>query len=149
MLSSLATLFLCFLLICYPYTLLHCSGCYRDINGVHLIARSRSELHYRNAELIMWSPVKIKILIRECNCSIGDYCNRLFSPDLNLFILVTVALFVCLLVSLFFVRLWSLLQVATALLVAGSTLTFWTPWQTSFTFTSSYSSIVQSAWLLV
>jgi len=30
--------------------------------------------------------------------------------------------------------------VATALLVAGSTLTFWIPWQTSFASTSSYSS---------
>jgi len=33
--------------------------------------------------------------------------------------------------------------VATALLVAGSTLTFWIPWQTSFVSTSSYSSVVQ------
>jgi len=40
-------------------------------------------------------------------------------------------------------------QVATALPVAGSTLTFWIPWQTSFASTSSYSSIVQSARLLV
>jgi len=39
--------------------------------------------------------------------------------------------------------------VATALLVAGSTLTFWIPWQTSFASTSSYSSVVQSARLLV
>jgi len=39
-------------------------------------------------------------------------------------------------------------QVATALLVAGST-TFWTPWQTPFASTSSYSSIVQRARLLV
>jgi len=37
------------------------------------------------------------------------------------------------------------LQVATALLVAGSTLTFWIPWQTPFASTSSYSSVVQSA----
>jgi len=36
-------------------------------------------------------------------------------------------------------------QVATALLVAGSTLTFWIPWQTSFASTSSYSSVIQSA----
>ena len=42
-----------------------------------------------------------------------------------------------------------LLQVATALLVAGSTLTFWIPWQTSFASTSSCSSVVQSARLLV
>ena len=40
-------------------------------------------------------------------------------------------------------------QVATALLVAGSTLTFWIRWQTWFASTSSYSSIVQSARLLV
>ena len=33
------------------------------------------------------------------------------------------------------------IQVATALLVAGSTLTFWIPWQTSFASTSSYSSL--------
>jgi len=37
-------------------------------------------------------------------------------------------------------------QVATALLVAGSTLTFWIP---PFVCTSSYSSIVESARLLV
>ena len=30
------------------------------------------------------------------------------------------------------------LQVATALLVGGSALTFWIPWQTSFASTSSY-----------
>ena len=42
-----------------------------------------------------------------------------------------------------------LLQVATALLVAGSTLTFWIPWQTPFTSTSSRSNVVQSARLLV
>jgi len=36
--------------------------------------------------------------------------------------------------------------VATALLVAGSTLTFWRP---QFVCTSSYSSVVQSARLLV
>jgi len=36
--------------------------------------------------------------------------------------------------------------VATALLVAGSTPTFWIP---QFVFTSSYSSVVQSARLLV
>jgi len=41
------------------------------------------------------------------------------------------------------------LQVATALLVAGSALTFWVPWQTSFASTSSYASVVQSARLLV
>ena len=41
------------------------------------------------------------------------------------------------------------IQVATALLVAGSTLTFWIPWQTWFASTSSYSSIVQSARLFV
>ena len=41
------------------------------------------------------------------------------------------------------------LQVATALLVAGYTLTFWILWQTSFASTSSYSSVVQSAMLLV
>ena len=35
-------------------------------------------------------------------------------------------------------------QVATALLVAGSTLTFWIPWQTSFASTSSYSSVIES-----
>jgi len=35
--------------------------------------------------------------------------------------------------------------VATALLVAGSTLTFWIPWQTLFASTMSYSSIIQSA----
>ena len=40
-------------------------------------------------------------------------------------------------------------QVATALLVAGSTLTFWIPWQTHFASASSYSSVVQSARLLV
>jgi len=40
-------------------------------------------------------------------------------------------------------------QVATALLVAGSTLTFWIPWQTSLASTSSYSSVVQSTRLLV
>jgi len=39
--------------------------------------------------------------------------------------------------------------VATALLVAGSTLNFWIPWQTPFAPTSSYSNIVQSARLLV
>jgi len=39
--------------------------------------------------------------------------------------------------------------VETALLVAGSTLTFWILWQTSFASTSSYSSVVQSARLLV
>ena len=38
---------------------------------------------------------------------------------------------------------------ATALLVVGSTLTFWIPWQTSFASTSSYSSVVQRARLLV
>ena len=37
----------------------------------------------------------------------------------------------------------------TALLVAGYTLTFWILWQTSFASTSSYSSDVQSARLLV
>jgi len=36
-------------------------------------------------------------------------------------------------------------QVATTLLVAGSTLTFWIPWQTQCASTSSYSSVVQSA----
>jgi len=40
-------------------------------------------------------------------------------------------------------------QVATPLLVAGSTLTFWIPWQTLFASTSLYSSVVQSAMLLV
>jgi len=40
------------------------------------------------------------------------------------------------------------IQVATALLVAGSTLTFWIPWQTLFASTSLYSSIAQSARLL-
>ena len=39
-----------------------------------------------------------------------------------------------------------LFQVATALLVAGSTLAFWIP---PFASTSSYSSVVQSARLLV
>jgi len=39
--------------------------------------------------------------------------------------------------------------VATTLLVAGYTLTFWILWQTSFASTSSYSSVVQSARLLV
>ena len=34
---------------------------------------------------------------------------------------------------------------ATALLVAGSTLTFWIPWQTQCASTSLYSSVVQSA----
>jgi len=43
---------------------------------------------------------------------------------------------------------YSYFQVAAALLVAHSTLTFWISWQTSFTSTSSYSS-VQSARLLV
>jgi len=38
--------------------------------------------------------------------------------------------------------------VATALLVA-SPLTLWIPWQTLFASTSSYSSVVQSARLLV
>jgi len=38
--------------------------------------------------------------------------------------------------------------VATVLLVAGSTLTFWIPWQTPFASTNSYSSIVQSTRLL-
>jgi len=33
-------------------------------------------------------------------------------------------------------------QVATALLVAGSTPTFWILWQTSFASTGSYSSVV-------
>jgi len=33
------------------------------------------------------------------------------------------------------------MKVATALLVAGSTLTFWIPWQTSFASTSSYSRL--------
>ena len=42
-----------------------------------------------------------------------------------------------------------MVQVATALLVAGPTLTFWIPWQTRFAFTYSYSSVVQSARLLV
>ena len=36
-------------------------------------------------------------------------------------------------------------QVATAILVACSTLTFWIPWQTPFTSTSSYLSAIQSA----
>jgi len=35
-------------------------------------------------------------------------------------------------------------QVATTLLVAGSTLAFWIPWRTPFVSTSSYSSVVQS-----
>jgi len=39
--------------------------------------------------------------------------------------------------------------VATTLLVAGFTLTFWIPWQPLFASTSSYSSIVQSVRLLV
>jgi len=39
--------------------------------------------------------------------------------------------------------------VATALLVAGSNLTFWIPWQTPFASTSSYSSIVHNARLLI
>jgi len=39
--------------------------------------------------------------------------------------------------------------VATALLVAGSTLTFWILWQTPFASTSSHSSVVQSARLLL
>jgi len=39
--------------------------------------------------------------------------------------------------------------VATTLLVAGNTLTFWILWQTSFSSTSSYSSLAQSARLLV
>jgi len=39
--------------------------------------------------------------------------------------------------------------VATTLLVAGSTLSFWIPRQTLFASTSSYSSVVQSARLLV
>jgi len=39
--------------------------------------------------------------------------------------------------------------VATALLVAGSTLTVWISWQTSFASSSSYSRVVQSARLLV
>jgi len=42
-----------------------------------------------------------------------------------------------------------LLQVATALLVADYTLTFWILWQTLFASTSSYSSVVQSARPLV
>ena len=42
-----------------------------------------------------------------------------------------------------------LVQVATAHLVAGSTLTFWILWQTPFASASSYSSIVQSSRLLV
>jgi len=37
-----------------------------------------------------------------------------------------------------------LFQVATTLLVAGPTLTFWIPWQTPFASTSSCSSVVQS-----
>ena len=37
-----------------------------------------------------------------------------------------------------------MLQVATALLVAGPTLTFWIPGQTLFASASSYSSLVQS-----
>ena len=41
------------------------------------------------------------------------------------------------------------LQVATALLVAGSTLILWIPWQTLFASTRLYSSIVQSARLLI
>ena len=48
-----------------------------------------------------------------------------------------------LVISNFFFK---VLQVATALLVAGSTLTFWRP---QFVCTSSYSSVVQSARLLV
>jgi len=39
--------------------------------------------------------------------------------------------------------------VATVFLVAGSALTFWIPGQTSFAFTSLYSSVVQSAMLVV
>jgi len=39
--------------------------------------------------------------------------------------------------------------VATALLVAGLTLTFWIPWQTQFALTYSYSSVVHSARLFV
>jgi len=42
-----------------------------------------------------------------------------------------------------------LYQVATALLVAGPTLTFWIPWQTQFAFTYWYSSVVLSARLLI
>ena len=38
---------------------------------------------------------------------------------------------------------------ATALLVAGSTLTFWIPWQTPFSSTRLYSNVVQSARLIV
>jgi len=44
---------------------------------------------------------------------------------------------------------FSPIQVATALLVAGSTLTFWIPWQTSFASTSSFSSFAESARPLV
>jgi len=40
------------------------------------------------------------------------------------------------------------LQVVSALLVAGSSLTFWITWQTPFASTSSYSSVVQRARLL-
>ena len=47
----------------------------------------------------------------------------------------------CLLVRIKYV----VLQVATALLVEGSTLNFWIPLQTSFASTISYSSVVQSA----
>ena len=50
----------------------------------------------------------------------------------------------------FFIQLFNyIVQVATALLVAGSTLTFWILSRTSFAFTSSYSSVVQSDRLLV
>ena len=42
-----------------------------------------------------------------------------------------------------------MIQVATALLVAGSTLTFWIPWQTPFSSTRLYSNVVQSARLIV
>ena len=53
-------------------------------------------------------------------------------------------------ILMFVFFLFLLLQVATALLVAGSTLTFWIPWQTPFASTSSYSSVVPPAnlWLV-
>ena len=48
--------------------------------------------------------------------------------------------------STFFANISELWQVATTLLVAGPTLTFWIPWHA---FTYSYSNVVQSARLLV
>ena len=78
---------------------------------------------------------------------VGVYCPDLM--NLLLFVLLTILTLYVLLKHGWVMMLWTvryLFQVATALLVAGSTLTLWRP---KFVCTSSYSSVVQSARLLV